>query len=72
MAVNQHEVELSDVNLGERIGYLTRGGEERQGMVEEIKSHPHPKVNDKMFKVIDDGGFLQAVRGANVIWREIL
>ena len=70
--VNQHEVELGDIELGERIGYLTKDGEERQGEVTAIQDHPHPEVDDLMFRVMDDAGFPQAIRGESVVWREIL
>lgn len=69
--VNQHEVELSDINLGERIGFL-KGGEERQGMVISITDHPFEDLNDLLFKVDDDEGYLNCTRGANITWREIL
>ncbi len=69
--VNQHEVELKDIQLGERIGFM-KGGSEHQGMVTGISDHPLTDLNDLLFKVIDDEGYDNCTRGANITWREIL
>ncbi len=69
--VNQHEVELSDIQLGERIGFI-KGGNQHEGMVTEISDHPLEDLNDLLVKVDDDEGYANCTRGANIIWREIL
>lgn len=71
MSVNQHEVELGDLNLGERIGFM-KGGEERQGMVVSIADHPIEDIDDMLVRVDDDEGYPNCTRGENIVWRDIL
>lgn len=68
MARNQHEVELGDLQLGERIGFLDRFGEERTGIVEGVL--PAPKRLG-LFKVSTDG-YTQVTSGEQIVWREII
>lgn len=69
--VNQYEVELSDLQLGERVGFL-KGGAEHQGEVTEIKDHPLEDIVDVLVMVHDDEGYPNCTRGDNIVWREIL
>jgi len=68
VATNQHEVELSDLQLGERIGFLDRFGQERTGIIEEV--FPTDKKLG-LFRVSTDG-YTQVTSGQQIVWRDII
>lgn len=66
--MNQHEIDTADIEVGEKVGWLDRNGEQHYGIVDRL---PQPTEFGVMFQVTKEE-VIKPVREDRINWREVL